>query len=190
MPKLAEDVQYVRLPERLIAGNVTDVLGGSGWGISGLDVKEVPDRDDEPEAWQFVIDTLRAGHLEEAAPEEFEAVHETHKAVEKVAMLSLPTEFGGPAKPSPWNEAAIDNVAKRQRRRLIQARVTNDFSRTVHDLDEPDGPAGEDEEDEYLRQHKAELQNLARARGLDDSGNKKALAARLHSWDEEHPDGQ
>lgn len=185
MATLAEDVEYVRLPDRLLAGNVTDVNGGSGWGISGLDVKEMPDATDEPEANQFVVTQLRAGYLEEATAAEHSMVRDVHAAVEKVAKLSLPTEFGGPAKPSPWNEAAIDNVAKRNRRKLMAARLTNNFP----DRRAAEAAGEEADGDGYMSQHKAELANLARARELDDSGTKKDLAARLEAWDNEHPDG-
>jgi len=115
--------KYVRLPERLLSGNVTDVLGGSGWGISGFDVKPVPDKEDEPEAHAFVVACLRANLLEEASAQEHELVTSAVAEVEKVAARSLPENQGGPAQPSPWNEAAISNVANKHRKKLISARI-------------------------------------------------------------------
>lgn len=169
----AEEVQYVRLPERLVSGNVTDLE--SGWGISGLDVKAVPDQEDEPEAWQFVIDKIRAGIIEEASAEEHDMVRSIHRAVEAVAKNSLPTEFGGPAKPSPWNEAAIENVAKKHRRKLMAARVANVFA------SEPE-PATEESQN-YNKMHKSQLQQLCRDRDLDDGGSKEDLITRLEDDD-------
>jgi hypothetical protein len=182
--RLAEDVQYVHLPERLVTGNVTDLV--SGWGIAGFDVKEVPDKEDEPEAWQFVIDKLRAGLLEEADSAEFGMVRAMSNDVAKQARLSLPTEFGGPVRPSPWNEAALAGVAKKHFRKLLAARVSGNFSHNVGAVadDEEDDEAVEGDSLESM--NKAQLQNEARTRELDDAGTKRDLRARIQAWDEEH----
>lgn len=178
---MATNPQYVRLPERLLSGNVTDVVGGSGWGISGFDVKEFPDENDDPVAYAFVKDAVRAGLLEEASTAEFKSVQKAINAVSEVAALALPANQGGPAQPSPWNEAAVSQVANKHRRRLVTSRLTEAW-------EEDEGKSastsdGEDEPPNYGDMHKAELQAEARRRGLDESGNKDDIVARLEEDD-------
>jgi hypothetical protein len=168
--------QYVRLPERLLSGNVTDVVGGSGWGLSGFDVKEVPDREDEPEAYAFVKEALRAGLLEAASTAEYNMVRKAHDEVAAIARSSMPENMGGPSQPSPWNEAAISNAAKKHTKKLVQARITD--SHEAAEDDESRGTEG------YAAMHKGQLKNELKNRGLDVSGNRDDLIARLEEDDQ------
>lgn len=174
------DPKYVRLPERLLSGNVTDVLGGSQWGISGLDVKEFPSKEDDPEAYAFVRDCVRANMLEEASADEYRMVRKAVDAVEEAAAKALPTNQGGPAQPSPWNEAAIANVANKHRKKLVAARVADSFEQAA----EEDSGSGSDSAVDYTSLNHTELQDEARKRGLDSSGTKKEIAARLEEDDQ------
>lgn len=78
---MANDPKYVRLSNRLSYGMQADV-DGSGWSISGLDVKEFPSSDG---AARYVRKMLRDGKLEPASRAEFDEVQEGNKAVEKVS---------------------------------------------------------------------------------------------------------
>lgn len=65
MPK---DPKYVRLVEHLNTSVIADIQGGSGWSISGNEVKEFPKR--PPEAQRFVRQRLVQGILEPASAAE------------------------------------------------------------------------------------------------------------------------
>ncbi len=154
---------YVRLPaegEVLPVGILADIDGGTGWSISGLDVKETPD-DDDP-AQKFVRTALNAGRLEEATKDEFDAVQAAHKELAKLAPDS--------DSPKPWNEPAIAQAARRLRRKLVSSR--RDGKNDVGDEDAPYDKRGVDE----LR---AELDR----RGLDTEGKKADLVTRLEEDD-------
>lgn len=76
-----DDPQYVRLANRLSRGILADVEG-SGWSISGLDVKEFPK--DNTNAARFVRHALRDGKLEPASRAEHEEVQSEVEALNDV----------------------------------------------------------------------------------------------------------
>ena len=75
-----DDPQYVRLANRLSRGILADVVG-SGWSISGLDVKKFPTGTN---AARFVRHALRDGKLEPAGKAEFEEVQSEVDALNDV----------------------------------------------------------------------------------------------------------
>jgi hypothetical protein len=176
------DPTYVRLPERLLTGNVTDVLGGTGWGISGLDVKEFPA--DDPQEQAFVRDALRSQKLEAATATEFRRVRDAHERVAALAEGAVPKE-GSLGTPAPWNEAAIQQVSKKVRNDLLRRRLVDEEEdeEVTRSNAEPTG---------YNSMHKAELVAEIERRNAEReadaqipvSGNKDELAKRLQDDDE------
>jgi type IV secretory pathway VirB10-like protein len=175
------DPKYVRLPERLLTGNVTDLV--TGWGISGLDVKEFP-ADDEQEI-AYVRGALRSQLLEPATAAEFRRVRDAHERVASLAEGAVPKE-GSLGTPAPWNEAAIQQVSKKVRNDLLRKRL-------VDADEEDDEPARSNAEPTgYADQHKAELVAEIERRNAEreadaqipTSGNKEELVKRLQDDDE------
>lgn len=70
---MADDPKYVRLATRLSKGMVCDVQG-SGWSISGLDVRQFPK---DTVAARFVRAKLNAGVLEHASKSEWDEAHDS-----------------------------------------------------------------------------------------------------------------
>lgn len=165
---------YVRLPERLLSGCVVDVNGGSGFSLSGLDVKPFPDEDDEPEAFQFALDAMKTQKIEEATEEEYNAVRKHADAVAKVAKLSMPTEHGGPVRPAPWNEAGIKTEANKRRRSLLKLRASGQDDSIEPDEEDNTG-------DDVASLTKAEIMAELRSSGVefDHRQNKPKLADQL-----------
>lgn len=77
---MPNDPKYVMLANRLTGGILADIEG-SGWSISGLDVKEFPSTDG---AARFVRHALREGKLEPSSRSEFDEVQALHGDVSKV----------------------------------------------------------------------------------------------------------
>lgn len=96
------DPKYVRLSNRLSFGMQADV-DGSGWSISGLDVKEFPSGE---AAARYVRKMLRDGKLEPASRAEFDEVQEGNKTVEKVSH----------------QESQVQGEAMRAHRALLESR--------------------------------------------------------------------
>jgi hypothetical protein len=175
---MANDPKYVRLPERLLAGNVTDIEGGTGWGISGLDVKEFPE---DPDEASFVRDALRSQLLEPATAAEFKRVSDAHARLGSLAAGAVPKE-GALGTPAPWNEAAIQQVGKKVRNNLLAKRLA--------DADEEEEETTPDSTD-YASLHKAELvQEIERRNAeredddqLPTDGTKDDLVKRLQEDD-------
>lgn len=105
---------HVRLAERLNRGIVADVESGSGWSIAGLDVKEVPDAEDDPVAHQFVLSQLRQGKLESASAGEYQDVQEANSLIAEAAKFD-------PDAGESLNEAAVQAAAKKARKELALA---------------------------------------------------------------------
>lgn len=93
----ANDPSFVRLAARLQRGGMADVQG-SGWSISGLNVKEFPS--DNPAAKRFVRKALNDGKLEPASKAEWEEVNdpeatpESLKATTKAAKKAAKKKGG------------------------------------------------------------------------------------------------
>lgn len=110
---MASTPKYVRLVERLNRGIVADIDGGSGWSIAGLDVKEVPDAQEEPRAHKFVVDALRRGKLEAAEASEYEVVQAAN------AVISEAAQFDADAGES-VNEAAVRSAVKKGQKMVAE----------------------------------------------------------------------
>lgn len=109
------DPKFVQLRDELVTGIVCDVDDyGTGWSISGLDVKEFPE--DEREQ-QFVRDKLARGVLVEGNQAAFEAIH---GAYDRVAESRPVREQGEQL--SSWQENKIQAAAKAARQDLLQTR--------------------------------------------------------------------
>jgi hypothetical protein len=98
----SSDPKYVRLSNRLSFGMQADV-DGSGWSISGLDVKEFPATDG---AARYVRKMLRDGKLEPASRAEFDEVQEGNKTVAAVSH----------------QESQVQGEAMRAHRALLESR--------------------------------------------------------------------
>lgn len=110
--------QFVRLPERLTTGNVTDL--DSGWHIGGFDVKPVPDKEENPEAHRFVMDKLRGGHLEEASADEHAVVQDSRKQLTELHLGNL--DLGEALHRVGYQEQPLQDHAAATRRQLTKLR--------------------------------------------------------------------
>lgn len=106
--------QYVRLAKRLEKGIVADL--DSGWSIAGLDVRQVPAKEDNPLAAKFVKKALADGRLEAASKAEWDEVHDT-EAVEREAV-----EGRKRAGHVNSQEAHIQREAAKQNRKISESR--------------------------------------------------------------------
>lgn len=94
------DPKYVRLAEHMANRIVADIEGGSGWSISGMQVKTFPDEETEPTACRYVRSQLVAGLLEPAGKAEYDEVLAGNRAMEEAAGR------GGSNGPSQGEESA------------------------------------------------------------------------------------
>lgn len=108
-----EDPQYVRLATRLSRGMVCDVMG-SGWSISGLDVRKFPKGN---VAQRFVRSKLNAGVLEPASKGEWEEAHDD--ALEKEVLAQNPDYR---ERASAVQESRVQLVAQEAQERLASGR--------------------------------------------------------------------
>lgn len=100
------DPKYVRLVTHLARGGRYDL--NSGWGISGLDVKEMPDADTQPNAYRYVRGELAQGRLEGASRAEYDEAHP-----------DLLAELDAGA---PHQEAKVQRAALKVHRKVTAAR--------------------------------------------------------------------
>lgn len=110
--------QYVRLPERLTSGNVTDLE--SGWHIGGFDVKTVPNKDEHPVAHNFVMSRLRAGHLEVAGQQEHDTVQQSRRDMTEMHLGHL--DLGDALERPGHQEQPLQDLGASTRRKLAQLR--------------------------------------------------------------------
>lgn len=108
---MADDPKYVRLATRLSRGMVCDVKG-SGWSISGLDVRQFPTT---PQAARFVRAKLNAGVLEPASKSEWDEAHDD--ALEKEVLAQNPDYR---EKASAVQEGRLQRVAREQQAKLAE----------------------------------------------------------------------
>lgn len=112
---MPNDPSYVRLANRLSLQMVADISEfGSGWSISGLDVKEFPE---DIDAARYVRLKLGQGVLEPATKAEFEEIHDEDDALEVVAR------YRDPSQPHPWQEAEVQRVHAERRRQIESKRA-------------------------------------------------------------------
>jgi len=79
---MPQDPKYVRLSDRMSGQHVTDIAGGSGWSISGGDVKPFPKREAQQ---RFVRQRLAANVLEPSSKAEFDEVQRNNAKIAQVA---------------------------------------------------------------------------------------------------------
>lgn len=108
-----EDPQYVRLATRLSKGMVCDVMG-SGWSISGLDVRKFPEGN---VAQRYVRAQLNAGKLEPASKAEYEEAHDT--SLEEEVLRQNPDYR---EKASAVQESRVQLVAQEAQAKLAAGR--------------------------------------------------------------------
>lgn len=169
------DPAFVRLPERLLSGNWTDLA--TGFGVAGLDVKEFPD---DPDEIRVVRDALRSQLLEPATRADYDRVQKAHSKVGDLARTFVPAE-GALGSPAPWNESGIASVAKKEHKKLVYAR----FNEEVEE-EEPASEPGS-----YKSMLKPQLQAEVRRRNaerdaedkLPEDGTKDELVALLEADD-------
>lgn len=110
---MADDPKYVRLATRLSRGMVCDVEG-SGWSISGLDVRQFPEGN---VASRFVRSKLNAGLLEPASKSEWEEAHDTSLEDE---ILSQNPDYRSTA--SAVQEGRVQRAARAAQEKLASSR--------------------------------------------------------------------
>lgn len=183
---MANEPKYVRLAERLTGQVLVDIT--SGWSISGLDVKEFPDKEKYPRAARFVRDKLRRGALEPASSAEYEEVEEVHEQsrqalsdkLHELAEVGMADRLGLAV----HQEASVQQQARERRERVRDKREQNTENA---DGDTPAEAAGEEEEDEgYQSWTNEQLREELDSRELSTTGNKADLVARLEEDDEEN----
>lgn len=67
------DPKYVRLADHLVHGMRADLV--SGFSIAGYDVVEMPDSEEDEDAYRYVKAELAAGRVEQASKAEYDEVH-------------------------------------------------------------------------------------------------------------------
>lgn len=83
---MPNDPKYVRLADHMSDSALADVQGGSGWSISGRQVREFPTKDDQA---RFARSQLVHGLLEPASKAELD---EMKKSDEELAALAASFE--------------------------------------------------------------------------------------------------
>lgn len=136
----------------------------TGWGVTGRDVRSVPD--DDPKVQAFVRDAVRKGILEESSQAEWDEVHE----VDLVDEDDTPTVVLKTDRPVPENK--LQHQAK-QKRKAIEARhAERDAELEPDDDPDADPSAVRNITDEQVR-------NELSSRGLSTNGSPKQLRQRL-----------
>lgn len=113
--------KFVRLPERLTSGNITDLE--SGWHIGGFDVKQVPDQEENPAAHNFVVDKWRQGHLESAGAQEHQVVQDAKKEMLDTHLGHL--DLGDALERYGHQEQPLQDMGAKHRRQLAKLRETD-----------------------------------------------------------------
>jgi len=161
----------------------------SGWGISGYDVKEMPDKTTRPKAYAFVRGELNAGRLEGASKAEYDETQVSltmpddgvfqERAVRSRAAVAhskiVSSRRGGDE-----SDAATADEARRKAILKQQSKASKGKAAAEDDDD--------DEGDDYDAMGKAALVAAANERGVDASGTADAIRDRLRAADEEGDD--
>lgn len=110
------DPRYVRLADHLVLGGRYDLR--SGWSISGLDVRPMPDKEDDPGAYAYVKAELNGGRLEGCGQAEYDEAHpEIEEAdADDTPHVVLVDRLSG--KP----EREVQAKARAHRRKLLASR--------------------------------------------------------------------
>lgn len=150
---MAKDPQYVKLADRLVRSLAVDPI--SGWGVSGLDIKEFPD-ESRPAAQSWARTALQRGVLEHATAEEYDVVHgsDDHDYLKQAGVLVKPPEVEGF-----FQEAHVLGLSETRR----------------HEIEASRGFVGDGlsyKDDEVRR-----AAVLAHQKAIDEAGSPEALAA-------------
>lgn len=124
--------QFVRLPERLVTGNVTDL--DSGFHIGGYDVKPVPDKEENPVAHRFVMDRLRQGHLEAATEDEHKVVQESRAKMLEMHLGHL--DLGEALERTGHQEQPLQDQGVATRNKLKTLRAKSEVSAEETDAEQ------------------------------------------------------
>lgn len=158
---MANDPKYVRLADHLVRGGRYDI--NSGWGISGYDVVEMPDKEDRPNAYAFVKGELNAGRLEGASKAEFEEAHPDIAG-------ELGYRLAADAEARPYQESEVQREAAKVHRKVKARRQ------------------GEAEVDAYDADQKRREETLKAQKGQAKAAGKRGGGTRAAAEDET-PDG-
>lgn len=177
---MASDPKYVRLSVHRSRTMLADVAGGTGWKISGLDVKSFPSNAREAD---FVRRNLRSGNLEPASRAEYEEVTEAAieanserdrrvAADERAQKVSEKrAKKDGVDEPEPAGQVAVDQIPPPE------------SDETTDELTSEGGvqSSGEDDEEDLDNLTNEALRERLKAADLPTGGNKKELVERLRS---------
>lgn len=179
--------KYVRLADHLARGMRADLT--SGFSISGFNVVEMPDKDEQPRAYEFVKAEIAAGRMEEASKAEFDEVHPDliEAAGGKVERPTVATA-------SSFQETHIQDAARKARQKVTARREGAPLSEAALEADEERRKAA-------LKAQKAAEKGSSKGRGSKaaqkaaedaeaaDRAAAEAAAAAADDDDDEEDDG-
>lgn len=164
MPKTSTIPRFVKLTAHMQFGCQHDIA--TGFGISGRDVKPVPDN---ANVHEYVKQGLRKGLFEEATEEEYEEVTGASYIgddIPKVIMID-------PTQPIPEN---ILRASLSQLGAGIEQRAADREESLVKVTEST--PANS-----YARLSEQDLRSILSGRGIDSSGSKASLVSKLQASD-------
>lgn len=161
---MATNPEYVRLADHLVHGLIVDT-DGTGWSISGLDVKPFPDNREEA---RFVKRQLNAGKLEAAGVAEYEEAHPDgdEEAGDAEAFVEAVRAAAGRGAPRQEHKLRADLKGKQDRMRA--ARFAATLEREGVDLDEDDDLEAMIESERQARRREALLDSQTDEDDEDD----------------------
>lgn len=113
--------QYVRLADHLTRGMRADL--NSGFSISGYNVVEMPDKDDEPDQYKYVKGEISAGRLEIASKAEYD---ETHPDLYDELGVEVERPLAQVSAGPPVQETQIQRAARKGARAVRASREEED----------------------------------------------------------------
>lgn len=156
---MANTPKYVRLTPRLSRNVICDVQG-SGWSISGLDVKPFPEGDTEKDkaAKKFVRRQIQAGNLEPCSKAEYDDVQEQARSIPQ------PPSVAG----APFQEAQFQRAVEEATRRVEESReaaIAAGADGPSGEADDADDDDDDDEVEEKATKKSSSKKAAAKSKG-------------------------
>lgn len=159
----------------------------SGWGISGLDVKHMPDKDERPRAHAYVKGELNAGRLEGASKAEYDETQvditsdgegNQERSIQARAKIQRSKIL---ASRSGTEESAAADADEARRKAILKQQGKAGKGKAAAEDDDDD----DDDGDQYDSMNKQALVNEANGRDVDSSGTAEDIRGRLRAADED-----